>query len=57
MGLRPVVSGGKSHAGFTVVEALVELFAEGVGEAGDFTGAFHKVLRFEFLVLSWATTP
>ena len=51
------MSGGKSHAGFTVVEALVELFAEGVGEAGDFTGAFHKVLRFEFLVLSWATTP
>ena len=49
-GVKPLQEG---HAGFAVVKALVELFAEGVGETGDFTGAFHKVLRFEFLVLSW----
>ena len=31
------------HAGFAVVEALVELVAEGAGEAGDFAGAFHNL--------------
>ena len=31
------------HAGFAVVEALVELVAEVVREAGDFAGAFHKI--------------
>ncbi len=31
------------HAGFAVVEALVELVAEGAGEAGDFAGTFHKI--------------
>ena len=36
------------HAGFAVVEALVELVAKLVGEAGDFAGAFHvnNGLRF-----------
>ena len=31
------------HAGFAVVEALVELVAEVVREAGDFAGAFHRL--------------
>jgi len=36
------------HAGFAVVEALIELVAELVREAGDFAGAFHvnNGLRF-----------
>ena len=31
------------HAGFAVVEALVELVAELVRETGDFAGAFHDI--------------
>ena len=31
------------HAGFAIVEALVELVAELVGETGDFAGAFHRL--------------
>ena len=31
------------HAGFAVVEALVELVAEGARETGDFAGAFHRI--------------
>ena len=31
------------HAGFAVVEALVELVAKRAGETGDFAGAFHKI--------------
>ena len=34
------------HAGFAVVEALVELVAEGAGETGDFAGAFHNYIGY-----------
>jgi len=34
------------HAGFAVVEALVEFVAELVREAGDFAGAFHNYIGY-----------
>ena len=38
-GIEPVEEGWGQ---FAVVEAVVELFADGVGEAGDFAGAGHR---------------
>ena len=32
--------------GFAVAEALVEFFAEGFGEPGDFAGAVHRFVGF-----------
>ena len=45
------------HAGFAVVETLVELVAERAGEAGDFAGAFHNLsdgymLIFNLLIMA-----
>ena len=38
------------YAGFAVVEALVELVAEGAGETGDFAGAFHGIRGFRVVL-------
>ena len=40
----PIEPFNEVHAGFAVVEALVEFFAERAGEAGDFAGAFHEIM-------------
>ena len=36
--------------GFAVAEALVEFFAEGFGETGEFAGAVHSLVCFSFIM-------